>query len=113
MEHYVKFMSSLAIGLMGVGLVLKVLLETIFNEWDAFNDVHARFQAYISGKHHVGLIRPEDILLEAENRNASTTSTRLLDQRRHRLKELDDVETRLNLPAAPQPSDTLASILPS
>lgn len=113
MEQYVKFMTSLAFGLLGVGLVLKVLLETIFNEWDAFNEVHARFQAYISGKHHVGLIRPEDILLEFENRNAPTTSTRLLDQRRHQLREIDDVETRLHLPAQPQPSDTMASILPS
>ncbi|MEK7857941.1 MAG: hypothetical protein AAB320_02260 [Elusimicrobiota bacterium] len=96
MELYVRFMATLAGGLIGVGLVLKILLEGLFNEWDAFNDVASKMEMALSGKHHVGLIRPEDILLEAEKRNTPNVNSRLIDRRREQLKELDDVENRLN-----------------
>jgi hypothetical protein len=95
MELYVKFMGTLAFGVVGVGLVLKVLLETLFNDWDALNDIYERFQAWISGKHQVQLLRPEDILLEAEKRGQHQGSTRLVDIRREQLRQLDEVDARL------------------
>ena len=112
MRLYVRFMFSLAFGLLGVGFVLKVLLDTLFNEWDVFSDVQRRFQAYISGKRHAELIRPEDLLMEMEKSGAPDTGTRLLNRRREQLQELEAVENRLNFENA-QPSDTLASIIPS
>lgn len=95
MELYLKFMGMLAFGLAGVGLVLKVLLETLFNEWDAFSDVYARSQAYLEGRRHVHLIRPEDILLEADKNDEWGSSPRLVDVRREQLKQLDEIEARL------------------
>lgn len=95
MELYIKFMGTLALGILGVGLVLKILLETLFNEWDAINDLHDRFQAWISGKHQVELLRPEDILLEAEKRGEPRNSSRLVDIRREQLRQLDEVDARL------------------
>jgi hypothetical protein len=95
MELYVKFMSALAFGIVGAGLVLKILLETIFNDWDIFTDLSQRARLYLQGKHQVELLRPEDILLEAEKRGAPKHSTRLVDLRREQLRELEEIDTRL------------------
>jgi hypothetical protein len=96
MELYIRFISTLAFGLIGLGAVLKVLLETLFNEWDAFNDISERLMISCSGKGgHVEHIRAEDILLEAEKRGAPDTNTRIVDWRRRQMKELDEIETRL------------------
>ena len=79
MELYVRFISTLAFGLIGLGAVMKVLLETIFEEWDAFNDISQRFMASCSGKGgHVEHIR-----------------ARIVDFRRRQIKELDAIENRL------------------
>ncbi len=96
MELYIRFISTLAFGLIGLGAVLKVLLETIFNEWDAFNDISERLMISCSGKGgQVEHIRAEDILLEAEKRGTPDTNTRIVDWRRRQMKELDEIETRL------------------
>lgn len=95
MELYVKFMGSLAFGIAGVGLVLKVLLETLFNDWDAFTDLADRAQVYLKGKHQVELLRPEDILLEQEKRTGSQRKVSVLDARREQLRQLEEIETRL------------------
>jgi len=95
MELYVKFMGTLAFGVVGVGLVLKILLETIFNEWDAFNDIADRANVYLKGKHQVELLRPEDILLEAEKRGGSQRQLSVLDARRAQLRQLEEIESRL------------------
>jgi hypothetical protein len=97
MELYIRFISTLAFGLIGLGAVLKVLLETIFNEWDVFSEISERVMISCSGKGgHVEHIRAEDILLEAEKRNTPELSTRVVDWRRRQMKELDEVETRLD-----------------
>ncbi|MDD5656567.1 MAG: hypothetical protein PHF00_04860 [Elusimicrobia bacterium] len=95
-----KFISTLAFGLIGLGAVLKILLETLFNEWDAFNDVARRVAFIFSGRTgHVSLIRAEDILLESEKRNLrgpGVRATRQTEQRRLQIKEINAVEARLN-----------------
>ena len=96
MELYIRFISTLAFGLIGLGLVLKVLLESLFNEWDAFNDIAAKIELACSGRSHVELIRAEDILMEAEKKNSPIYSTRLIDQRRRQINEIDAVEAQLN-----------------
>ena len=113
MELYVRFISTLAFGLIGLGAVMKVLLETIFYEWDAFNDIGERLMLSCSGKgHHVEHIRAEDILLEAEKLNSPRVNTRIVDFRRRQMQELDAVETRLTQ-ALSSGSVTESDILPS
>lgn len=92
MRLYFRFLFSLACGLLGVGVVLKVLLDTLFNEWDPVSDASGRFRAYLSGKRHGQLIRPEDALLDDEKRVSPAGTAR---------------------PRTEQASDTLASINPS
>jgi|GEM_PF-1881465 len=96
MELYVRFISTLAFGLIGLGAVMKVLLETLFEEWDAFNDIAEHVMLTCTGKAaRVEGIRAEDILLEAEKRNSSGVNTRIVDFRRRQIQEFDAIETRL------------------
>jgi hypothetical protein len=112
MELYVRFISTLAFGLIGLGAVMKVLLETIFEDWDAFNDISGRIMMSCSGKPgHVEHIRAEDILLEAEQRS-SGVNTRIVDFRRRQIKELDAIETRLTQVRSGGPN-TESEIIPS
>ena len=113
MELYVRFISTLAFGLIGLGAVMKVLLETIFEEWDAFNVISERIMMSCSGKGgHVEHIHAEDILLEAEKRNVPDINTRIVDWRRRQMKELDEIETRLTK-ARPYGPVTDSDIIPS
>ncbi|HAM35520.1 MAG TPA: hypothetical protein DEB40_01805 [Elusimicrobia bacterium] len=97
MELYVKFISTLAFGLVGLGAVLKVLLETLFNEWDAFHEIAQRIAIAWTGKGGlVEHVRAEDILLEAEKRNAGFIGTRLVDARRRQINEIGAVEARVS-----------------
>ena len=116
MELYIRFIGTLAFGLIGLGMVLKVLLEGLFNEWDAFNDIAGSISLACSGRGgHVRGIRAEDILLEAEEKNAcslNTWSTRLVDQKRRQIHELDAIEARVVRVHAPGPI-TEPAILPS
>ncbi len=100
MELYMRFISSLAFGLIGVGLVLRVLLDGLFNEWDAFHEIAEQASAVFSGRAPaVDHIRAEDILLEAEKQNTYSlvsSGSRLADQKRQQIQELDEIETRLS-----------------
>ena len=97
MELYVRFISTLAFGLIGLGAVMKVLLETLFEEWDAFNDIAEHVMLTCTGKAaRVEGIRAEDILLEAEKQSAPDFNTRIVDFRRRQFRELDVIETRLS-----------------
>jgi hypothetical protein len=96
MELYVSFISTLAFGLIGLGAVLKVLLETVFEEWDAFGDIAEHVMLTCSGKaRQVESLRAEDILLELEKQNAPDSNTSLVDFRRRQMWELDAIESRL------------------
>lgn len=97
---YMRFLSSLAFGLIGLGMVLKVLLDGIFNEWDAFNDIAGKIAQLSSGRGSaVEHVRAEDILMEAEKQNAYSLVSqgiRLTEQRHQHKQELDEIEFRLS-----------------
>ncbi|MCX5795753.1 MAG: hypothetical protein NTY77_09690 [Elusimicrobia bacterium] len=113
MELYVRFISTLAFGLIGLGAVMKVLLETIFEEWDAFNDISQRVMVSCSGKGGlVENVRAEDIMLEAEKQNAPDFNSRIVDFRRRQFRELDAIETQLSM-ARPANAITESDIVPS
>jgi hypothetical protein len=113
MELYMRFISTLAFGLIGLGAVMKVLLETIFEDWDVFNDISERVMLSCAGKAvRMESIRAEDIMLEAEQYNSSGRNTRIADFRRRQIQELDAVETRLTN-VRPSGPITDLDILPS
>lgn len=100
MELYMKFVSTLAFGLVGAGMVLKIVLDELFMEWDAVADLAAWLKSWSESKTVLSLAgRREDVLLEAEKSRAVTLNTRLLEERRERLKEISAVEQRLHLSA--------------
>jgi hypothetical protein len=96
MELYIRFMTTLAFGLVGLGMVMKVLLENLFHDWDAFADLGAWMRSLSETKRPSWEEeRVEDILLELEKAKAPTFNTRLIDVRREQLRERDAVEHRL------------------
>ena len=98
MELYMEFMVALAFGLLGLGVVLTLLLERLFCDWDAPGEMRERFKALLEGKGISGLERTEDILLEIEKSRAATVNTRLIERKRAQLKEIDAVEHVLRRP---------------
>lgn len=108
MALYMKFMVTLAFGLAGLAMVMKILMDRVFNDGDFLAEVGE----YIKGlKYRATVVRfgrTEDVLMEAERNKPRELTTRLLDQRRERLKELNEVENLLNRPrsaaAAPAPA---------
>lgn len=106
MEMYLKFVGTLGFGLLGLGLVLKMLLEQVLADWDLFGDL-ARFCRAVAEGRVFRLAhkdRVEDVRLEIENiQRAQFRGTRLIDQKREQLKEIELVEHRLSLPQRAQP----------
>lgn len=98
MALYIRFMASLAFGLLGLGLVLKVLLDQLFNDWDAVAAFKRFFRETFIGGRHVARTRAEDVLMEAENFRPRELSTRHIEKRREVIQELHDVEQQLNIP---------------
>ena len=96
MDLYIKFMSTLAVGLAGAGMVLKILLDELFIEWDAFSDLMGWFRSVSEHKGWLArLERAEDAMLAAEKRKTITVNTRMLDERREQLNQLSQVDKRL------------------
>ena len=95
---YLKFMGTMAVGMLGIGLFIKVLLDKLFVDWDAFDDLEHYVKETYKGRrmHHVNLT--EDILMEKEKARPYELSTRLIDKRREALREIDAVEHRLSGP---------------
>ena len=113
MELYVRFISTLAFGLIGLGAVMKVLLETIFEDWDVFNEISERVMLTCAGKAvRVKSVRAEDILLEAGHHGLRGGNARITDFRRRQIREFDVIETRLSQVRSPG-SITESDILPS
>ena len=114
MEFYMRFISSLAFGLIGMGMVLKVLLDGLFNEWDAFHEIAGKIALVCSSRGPaVEHARIEDVLLEAEKQNTYSlvsSGTRLAEQKRQQMRGFDGTESRLS---QGQASLTESSILPS
>ena len=103
MEMYIKFMFTLAVGLVGVGMVLKTLLETLLHEWDVVLDIKHGWRALYHTRLHAESVRAEDILMELEHDYASRrTPEYSIDRRREALRDLREAEERLSTPLAPE-----------
>ncbi len=99
---YVKFMFTLTVGLVGVGMVLKTLLETLLHEWDVVRDAQVAWNSMFNARSHAEL-RAEDILMELERDQAKRlVPERSIDRRREALRGVREVEERLSLPSAPE-----------
>lgn len=99
MEMYLKFMFTLTVGLVGVGMVLKTLLDTLLHEWDAVRAVSRGWHALCHARPHAELVRAEDILMELDrDYNKHRMPERLIDRRREALRDLREVEERLSVP---------------
>lgn len=98
MALYIRFMATLAFGLVGLGLVLKVLLDQLFNDWDAVAAAKKFFREIFVGGRHVPRARAEDVLMDAENFRPREVGTRYIEKRREEIQELNDVEQQLNIP---------------
>lgn len=102
MTLYLRFMGCLAVGLVGIGMVLTVLLERLFADWDVFHELGELLLNGWSHKQALSSDRAEDMLMEAErSRAAQGAPVRLIDQRRQQLVELASVEQRLRGPKGP------------
>ena len=102
MELYVKFMFTLTVGLVGVGLVMMILIETLFSEWDPVVDFHRWWRQHHYGRANAGSVRAEDILSELEARRSGNvvpqTPTRSLDRRREILRDMREADLRVSSP---------------
>ena len=81
MDHYFRFIMMSALGLWGVVIVLKTLIEGLFNDWDAYADLRAVWKGNSVAKGILPVQRTEDFLLEIENAKAPTFNTRLTEKR--------------------------------
>lgn len=110
MTMYLKFVGTMAVGMLGIGLFMKILLDKLFVDWDAFDDMETYVKDAYRGRrmHHVHLT--EDILMEKEKARPTELSTRLIDKRREALREIDEVEHRLHGPVeVPAPAEAPSS----
>lgn len=105
MQLYVKFIFTLSLGLIGLGMVLTVLLETVLHEWDAPRDIRRWWRHLTHARAHASAVRAEDILLELENAQKEHRYERrrpadAMDQRREEMRAIREAEERLASPTA-------------
>lgn len=102
MEMYIKFMFTLTVGLVGVGMVLKTLLETLLHEWDAVGEIRAGWHSMFHARPYADSVRAEDILMEIERDHVKKRMpAHELDRRREALRDIREAEDRLSSPAVP------------
>jgi hypothetical protein len=102
-EMYVKFMFTLAIGLVGVGMVLKTLLETILKDWDVVWAIRHAWSSMFHARPYADSVRAEDILMEIERDYLKRRLPALsIDRRREDLRGIREVEDRLSSPHVPE-----------
>ncbi len=100
---YIKFMFTLTVGLVGVGMVLKTLLETILHEWDAVREIQNGWNAMFHARPYADSVRAEDILMEIEHDYAKRhIPQHSLDRRREALRDIREAEDRLSAPSIPE-----------
>ena len=100
---YVKFMFTLTVGLVGVAMVLKTLLETILHEWDAVHEIQAGWKAMFHARPYADSVRAEDILMEIERDYDKRRLPELsIDRRREALRDIREAEDRLSSPRLPE-----------
>ena len=99
MELYVKFMFTLALGLVGVGMVLTTLFETVLADWDVVRDIRSGWHSLFRAPAYADSVRAEDILLEIENNYSQRRiPARQIDRRREELRDVREAESRLTTP---------------
>jgi hypothetical protein len=103
MELYVKFMFTLAIGLVGVGVVLMTLLESALRDWDPVLEVRHRWREL--ARRRSAAIGAEDILAKLEGRRRSNRfvyaeqpPARAIDHRRADPRDMHESEQRVASP---------------
>ena len=74
MELYVKFMFMLTVGLVGVGLVLTTLIETVFSDWDPFVDFQIWWGLHAHGRARASSVRAASAAPSTLDRRAPSTS---------------------------------------
>lgn len=104
---YVRFMFTLGVGLAGVAVVLTVILESLFHEWDAARDISRFWRGLTHGRPHVADVSAEDILLElekgrVEGRYQRRAPAKSIDRRREALRELREAEQRMSSTLDPE-----------
>ena len=99
-----RFMLTLTIGLVGVGLVLMTLLETLLREWDPVVDIRRWWHEMAQSRTGSDSVRAEDILSELEGRRqnryvyAARPPSRSIDRRREVLREMKAGDQRASSP---------------
>ena len=99
MELYIRFVFTLAVGLVGAGMVLKTLLDSLLEPWDLGGDLRRGWRWLNSTRRHVERIRAEDIIMELERREGivprlSQAQVDTLEQRREALRAMREAEER-------------------
>ena len=104
MELYVRFMLTLTIGLVGVGLVLVTLLESVLREWDPVLDISRWWRELTQSRMGSESVRAEDILFELEGHRedryvyATRPPARAIDRRREVLRDMRAADQRVSSP---------------
>lgn len=100
---YVKFMFTLTVGLVGVGMVLITLLETILHDWDAVREIQMGWNSLFHARPYADSVRADDILMELEHDYSKRRlPERSIDRRREALRDIRAVEDRLAAPHVPE-----------
>ena len=105
MQLYVKFIFTLSLGLLGLGMVLTTLLETVLRDWDAPRELRRWWRHVTHARAHASSVRAEDILLELEHAQKEHRYERRLpagsiDRRREEMRAIREAEERLASPSA-------------
>lgn len=96
MTQYFQFLGCLAVGMVGVGMVLTVLLEQLFADWDVVGEMGVVLREGLTGR-KLSHERAEDVMLETEKKAAGVGYIRI-DQRRQQLADVASAERRLQAP---------------
>jgi hypothetical protein len=103
MQLYVKFMITMAVGLAGIGVMLKTLLDTLFAEWDPVHDARRWWRHVSHHRPERSRVSAEEILEELEGRRRGLPQpapARTIERRRNVLRSVAEAEDRLASPEA-------------
>lgn len=103
-----RFIISMGFGLVGISVVLKVLIDQIFSDWDILADARTVAKTIRRNRVFTGGTRAEDRLLDIENKRPRELSTKLVDQKREQLRQLDKVESSLVKPSKAEAEPAIA-----
>jgi hypothetical protein len=107
MELYVRFMVTLAAGLVGLAVTLKVLFETVLSDWDPVVAGRRWWRELSHSRAAVDAVRAEDILEEIEGRRHGRYESRpadAIDRRRELLRDMRAADERV---ASTEPNEAL------